>query len=146
MAPLVRNCLVYRNHVEYCHIAVPAHLRVCIQLVQWQLAVWLLSGCVTSLREGHQTWHAGSAVRERLVFEDSLVGASHIINSEGIPEQACHASLVSTPDRLLLLASQGHLYMASCWQTHPVLLLLPAAPQLVNSLRKVDELCGCLKR
>lgn len=47
-------------------------------------------------------------MRERLVFEDSLVGSQHIVNSSGIPEQACHASLASTPDRLLLLGSQGH--------------------------------------
>ena len=30
-----------------------------------------------------------------------------MVNSSGIPEQACHVSLAFTPDRLLLLASQG---------------------------------------
>jgi len=49
----------------------------------------------------------GSGVRERLVFEDSLVGSQHIVNASGIPEQACHVSLAFTPDRLILLASQG---------------------------------------
>ena len=49
----------------------------------------------------------GNGVRERLVFEDSLVGSQHIVNASGIPEQACHASLAFTPDRLILLASQG---------------------------------------
>ncbi|DBA69468.1 TPA: hypothetical protein ACH3X2_012810 [Trebouxia sp. C0005] len=50
---------------------------------------------------------SGSGARETLVFEDSLVGSQHIVNASGIPEQACHASLASTPDRLILLASQG---------------------------------------
>ncbi|KAL0048183.1 hypothetical protein WJX82_009442 [Trebouxia sp. C0006] len=50
---------------------------------------------------------SGNGVRERLVFEDSLVGSQHIVNASGIPEQACHASLAFTPDRLILLASQG---------------------------------------
>lgn len=50
---------------------------------------------------------AGAAVKERLVFEDSLVGAQHIVNSQGIPEQACHTALALTPERMLLLGSQG---------------------------------------
>ncbi|KAL0018560.1 hypothetical protein WJX77_004866 [Trebouxia sp. C0004] len=50
---------------------------------------------------------SGSGVRERLVFEDSLVGSQHIVNMSGIPEQACHVSVAFTPDRLILLASQG---------------------------------------
>ena len=49
----------------------------------------------------------GSGVRERVVFEDSLVGSQHIVNASGIPEQACHVSLAFTPDRLILLAFQG---------------------------------------
>ena len=50
---------------------------------------------------------AGIAVRERLIFEDSLVGAQYIVNSQGIPEQSCHTALALTPDRMLLLGSQG---------------------------------------
>jgi len=49
----------------------------------------------------------GTGVRERLVFEDSLVGSQHIVNASGIPEQACHVSVAFTPDRLILLASRG---------------------------------------
>ena len=41
------------------------------------------------------------------MFEDSLVGAQHIVNSQGIPEQACHTALALTPERMLLLGSQG---------------------------------------
>lgn len=51
--------------------------------------------------------NAGNAVKEKLVFEDSLVGAQHIANSQGIPEQACHTALALTPERMLLLGSQG---------------------------------------
>ncbi|KAL3136710.1 hypothetical protein ABBQ38_005943 [Trebouxia sp. C0009 RCD-2024] len=50
---------------------------------------------------------SGGAVREQLVFEDSLVGAHHIVNSQGIPEQACHTALALTPERMLLLGSQA---------------------------------------
>lgn len=50
---------------------------------------------------------AGNAVKEKLVFEDSLVGAHHIVNAQGIPEQACHTALAVTPERMLLLGSQG---------------------------------------
>ena len=53
----------------------------------------------------HET--AGNAVKEKLVFEDSLVGAQYIVNSQGIPEQACHTALALTPERMLLLGSQG---------------------------------------
>lgn len=61
----------------------------------WQIVQWL----------GGDS--AGSAVREQLEFEDSLVGAHHIVNSQGIPEQACHTALALTPERMLLLGSQG---------------------------------------
>lgn len=49
-------------------------------------------------------------MREQLVFEDSLVGAHHIVNLQGIPEQACHTALALTPERMLLLGSQGAHY------------------------------------
>ena len=50
---------------------------------------------------------AGAAVKEKLVFEDSLVGAQHIVNLQGIPEQACHTALALTPERMLLLGFRG---------------------------------------
>ena len=50
---------------------------------------------------------AGNAVKEKLEFEDSLLGTQHIVNSQGIPEQACHTALALTPERMLLLGSQG---------------------------------------
>ena len=52
-------------------------------------------------------WHAGSTVKERVILEDSLVGSQNIVNSQGIPEQACHTALAYTPDRLLMLAFRG---------------------------------------
>ena len=51
--------------------------------------------------------HAGNAVKDQLVFEDSLMAAHHIVNSQGIPEQACHTAMALTPERMLLLGSQG---------------------------------------
>ncbi|KAK9804391.1 hypothetical protein WJX72_010740 [[Myrmecia] bisecta] len=49
----------------------------------------------------------GSEVRERVAFDDCLVGQAALINRFGSPEQAYHAALAGSTERLLLLATEG---------------------------------------
>lgn len=92
---------------QVCHCCCLSHCASVISATPLQ--VFRLHLCVSrGSSAGYSLFTlAGNSVRERLVFEDSLVGSQHIVNSSGIPEQACHVSLAFTPDRLLLLASQG---------------------------------------
>lgn len=78
---------------------------VCSLKAHSQHSLPVLSHCTCSSCSGDAT--AGSLVKERVVFEDSLMGSQYISNAEGIPEQAYHTALATTSDRMLLLTSQG---------------------------------------
>jgi hypothetical protein len=54
-------------------------------------------------------WGAGSAVLERLELDDCLIGHQHLANPAGLPEPAYHAAVAASPERLLLLTTQGAL-------------------------------------
>ncbi len=49
----------------------------------------------------------GTLVKERLVLGDSLLPQSYVLNSAEVPEACYHNSVAASPDRILLLASQG---------------------------------------
>eukprot|EP00884_Botryococcus_braunii_P022622 jgi/Botrbrau1/9043/Bobra.0376s0020.2 len=50
---------------------------------------------------------SGTVVKERLVVGDSLLPQSYVLNSSEVPEACYHNSVAASPDRILLLASQG---------------------------------------
>lgn len=83
-------------------------------------------------------------MREQLVFEDSLVGAHHIVNSQGIPEQACHTALALTPERMLLLGSQGahHPISSTCYSLVAWLVNVPNSAVAVSCTGSVSVLCA----
>jgi hypothetical protein len=50
---------------------------------------------------------AGGEERERADVRDALLCQGLLANRAGVPEQAYHAALAASPDRLLLLTAQG---------------------------------------
>lgn len=57
--------------------------------------------------QGEASARAGGEERERVDVGDALICQDHLANRSGVPEQAYHGAVASSPDRLLLLSSQG---------------------------------------
>ena len=72
-------------------IGVPCHVHV--------MSRWLGTDSMTAA--------TGTAVLERLELDDCLIGHQHLSNASGLPEPAYHAAVASSPERLLLLTTQG---------------------------------------
>lgn len=51
----------------------------------------------------------GTQILERLELDDSLVGHQHMAANPGAPETAHHSALAASPERIVLLTTQGTL-------------------------------------
>ena len=71
---------------------------------------------------------AGGRGLEALDLDDSLVGHGHLASAAGTPVPSYHAALAASPERMLLLTTQGRDLRQQECQGSDLQLLPPAVP------------------
>ncbi len=73
-------------------------------------AGWLQPLSLTTFSASHRSWlgHAGTQILERLDLDDSLIGHQHMAANPDAPDTAFHSALAASPERMVLLTTQGN--------------------------------------
>ena len=76
---------------------------------------------------------------------DALICQGHLANRSGVPEQAYHASIAASPERVLLLSTQGTHTLANTY-FDVVLLLHVSTKSLIQGFAHVSRMAATVTR